>query len=80
MKPDSAENRLPVTRRGVVLLGVQALIAGALGWRMRQLQVVETERYRTLAEENRINMRLIAPARAQLFDRNGEPLAINTRN
>ena len=74
------ENRLPITRRGVVLLGVQALVAGALGWRMRQLQVVETERYRTLAEENRINMRLLAPARAQLFDRNGEPLAINTRN
>lgn len=74
------DNRLPVTRRGAVLLGVQALVAGALGWRMRQLQVVETERYRTLAEENRINMRLIAPARAQLFDRNGEPLAINTRN
>ena len=71
---------MPVTRRGFVLLGVQALIAGALGWRMRQLQVVETERYRTLAEENRINMRLIAPARAQLFDRNGQPLAINTRN
>ncbi|MEL7470462.1 MAG: penicillin-binding protein 2 [Pseudomonadota bacterium] len=69
-----------VTRRGVVLLGVQAFIVGALGWRMRQLQVVETERFRTLAEENRINMRLIAPARAQLFDRNGDPLAINTRN
>lgn len=69
-----------MTRRGIVLVGAQALIAGALGWRMRQLQVVETERYRTLAEENRINMRLIAPARAQLFDRNGQPLAINTRN
>ncbi|MEM7210419.1 MAG: penicillin-binding protein 2 [Pseudomonadota bacterium] len=79
-KAKGSDDRLPVTRRGVVLLGVQVLIAGALGWRMRQLQVVETERYRTLAEENRINMELIAPARAQLFDRNGEPLAINTRN
>ena len=77
---NGGDDRLPVTRRGFVLLGAQVLVAGALGWRMRQLQVVETERYRTLAEENRINMRLIAPARAQLFDRNGEPLAINTRN
>ncbi|MEM9060607.1 MAG: penicillin-binding protein 2 [Pseudomonadota bacterium] len=79
-RTDGADDRLPVTRRGFALLGVQAVVLGALGWRMRQLQVVETERYRTLAEENRINMRLIAPARAQLFDRNGEPLAINTRN
>ncbi len=38
------------------------------------------DRYRLLAEENRINMRLIAPARGQLFDRNGAPLAINTQN
>ena len=77
---NDGDNRLSMTRRGLVLVGAQALIAGALGWRMRQLQVVETDRYRTLAEENRINMRLIAPARAQLFDRNGQPLAINTRN
>ena len=71
---------LAVTRRGVVVLGAQLLVAGGLAWRMRQLQVVETDRYRVLAEENRINMRLIPPARAQLYDRNGEPLAINKTN
>ncbi|MEM7424425.1 MAG: penicillin-binding protein 2, partial [Pseudomonadota bacterium] len=75
-----AGGRQSITRRGVILLGSQILITGALAWRMRQLQVVETERYRTLAEENRINMRLLAPARAQLFDRNGEPLAVNVKN
>lgn len=72
--------KLPITRRGVLLLGVQAGVAGALAWRMRQLQLVEHERYRVLAEENRINMRLIAPARARLLDRNGAPLAVNTQN
>ncbi|MEO1491473.1 MAG: penicillin-binding protein 2 [Pseudomonadota bacterium] len=77
---DATEQRLQVTRRGIVLFGAQAAVAGMLAWRMRQLQVVETERYRLLAEENRINMQLIAPARGQLFDRNGEPLAINTKN
>lgn len=75
-----AEAPLPITRRGFVLLGVQLAVAGALAWRMRQLQVVETERYRLLAEENRINMRLIAPVRGQLFDRNGLALATNTQN
>jgi penicillin-binding protein 2 len=75
-----ADAPLPVTRRGVLLLGAQLAAAGTLAWRMRQLQVVETDRYRLLAEENRINMRLIAPARGRLFDRNGAPLAINTQN
>ena len=78
-RPGEAQ-RLPITRRGFVLLGLQLAVAGGLAWRMRQLQVIETERYRLLAEENRINIRLIAPARAQLFDRNGEPLAINNTN
>ena len=75
-----AEAPLPITRRGVLLLGGQLAVAGTLAWRMRQLQVVETDRYRLLAEENRVNVRLIAPSRGQLFDRNGEALAINTQN
>jgi penicillin-binding protein 2 len=69
-----------LTRRGLVLLGGQLLLAGALGWRMRQLQIVEAEHYRLLAEENRINIRLIAPTRGELFDRAGRPLAINQQN
>ncbi len=69
-----------VTRRGLVLFGAQLLVAGALAWRMRQLQIVEADHYRLLAEENRINIRLIAPTRGQIFDRANKPLAINQQN
>lgn len=69
-----------ISRRGLVLIGAQLGFGGLLAWRMRQLQVVEADRYRLLAEENRINLELIATARAQLFDRNGEPLAVNIKN
>lgn len=79
-KPRTGTTGPVVTRRGAFVLGVQIGFAGLLAWRMRQLQVVETERYRLLAEENRINLRLIAPARAQIFDRRGQPLAINRQN
>ena len=78
--PTPGERGMLLTRRGLILLGLQAGVAGTLAWRMRQLQVIETERYRLLAEENRINVRLVAPARAELFDRNGQRIAINTRN
>ena len=54
-----------VTRRGLVLLGGQLVFGGVLAWRMRDLQVVDAARYRLLAEENRINLELLATARAQ---------------
>ena len=64
-----------IGRRSLVLGGAQLGVAGLLGWRMRQMQVEQAEEFRFLAEENRINMRLIAPARGLVFDRNGVPLS-----
>ncbi len=45
---EDAENR-PLTRRGLILLGAQLAVGVVLGWRMRRLQIVETERFRLLA-------------------------------
>ncbi len=69
-----------ITRRALMLLGLQAGIVGVLGWRMADLQVEQSERYRLLAEENRINIRLIPPARGMIFDRDGRPMAGNRQN
>ncbi|QFU08693.1 Stage V sporulation protein D [Rhodobacteraceae bacterium THAF1] len=69
-----------ITRRAAVLGGVQLGVAGLLGWRMRQMQVEQADEFRLLAEENRINMRLVAPPRGLIFDRNGIPLAENSQN
>src|SRR6478752_9091132 len=68
------------TRRALVLGGAQAVLLTALAGRLYQLQVVETDRFATLAEENRINLRLLAPSRGLIFDRTGQPLAINRNN
>ncbi len=69
-----------VSRRALVLFGLQAGVAGALGWRLRKLQVEDGAIYHALAEENRINLRLIPPARGEIFDRDGRPLAVNRQN
>lgn len=69
-----------ITRRGLLLLGAQTGVIGVLGWRMRQLQVVQSDQFRLLAEENRINIRLIAPSRGLVFDRNGVAIAENQQN
>ncbi len=67
-------------RRSVMLLGGQATLFSALIGRMYYLQVLESERYKTLAEENRINLRLLAPPRGRIIDRFGVPLASNQQN
>ena len=66
-----------LTRRAALLGGAQLLFMGGLGARMRYLQVDQADQFRLLAEENRINIRLIPPARGEIFDRNGVRLAEN---
>ena len=67
-------------RRTALIGGIKLGMLSALVGRMYQLQVVEGERFKTLAEDNRINMRLLAPSRGQIVDRFGVPLAVNEQN
>jgi penicillin-binding protein 2 len=76
-RADTEANHRLITRRAVLLGGFQLAFVGALGARMQFLQVDQADQFRLLAEENRINIRLIPPARGEVFDRNGIPLARN---
>ncbi|MEM1101968.1 MAG: penicillin-binding transpeptidase domain-containing protein, partial [Pseudomonadota bacterium] len=69
-----------ITRRGLIVAGAQLGLMGVLGWRMRQLQLEQADEFRLLAEENRVNIRLLAPARGMVFDREGRILAQNEQN
>jgi penicillin-binding protein 2 len=79
MQRETQRHKL-ITRRAALLAGGQALLVGALGSRMYQLQVLEKDRYSVLADENRINLRLLAPPRGRIFDRFGSVLADNQQN
>ncbi|OWU85033.1 penicillin-binding protein [Oceanicola sp. 22II-s10i] len=74
---DSAESSRRITRRGLLLGGAQLGVMGLLGARMRYMQVDQADEFRLLAEENRVNIRLIPPARGEIFDRNGRLVAGN---
>ena len=71
------ESQKTIARRILLIGGIQAVFVGALGLRMRQMQIVDADLYRTLAEENRISLQLIAPARGKIMDRFGQVLADN---
>ncbi|MFN3955777.1 MAG: penicillin-binding protein 2 [Pararhodobacter sp.] len=77
---DTAESVRTISRRAALLGGVQLVFAGALVLRMRKMQVTEADQFRLMAEENRINIRLLPPARGLIQDRNGTVLAGNVQN
>ncbi len=77
---DNQRSLRRIRRRTMMLGGMQLGVLGVLGMRMQQLQLVESEKFRLLAEENRINLRLLPPARGLLYDRNGVLLAGNVPN
>jgi penicillin-binding protein 2 len=68
------------TRRAALFGAGQIALFSALVGRMYYLQVVESDRYAMLADENRINLRLLPPMRGNIVDRHGVPLAVNRVN
>ncbi len=78
-KDDVSRERL-FTRRALLLGAGQAALFSALVGRIYYLQVLESGRFRTMAEENRVSLRLLSPQRGRIVDRFGEPLAINRQN
>ncbi|MBL4692947.1 MAG: penicillin-binding protein 2 [Magnetovibrio sp.] len=79
MHRDSERHKL-FSRRALMLGAGQAVLMSALVGRMYYLQVIESERYKTLADENRINFRLLPPPRGEIVDRTGQALADDQQN
>src|ERR1700731_4312592 len=67
-------------RRAMLLAGGQLALLATLAGRMYYLQVVQSGRYAVLADENRVNLRLLAPPRGRIVDRFGVALATNIQN
>ncbi|PIW29803.1 MAG: penicillin-binding protein 2 [Rhodobacterales bacterium CG15_BIG_FIL_POST_REV_8_21_14_020_59_13] len=77
MKSDRQEQQLKFTRRALMMGAGGAAVFTALGARLYQMQVVETERYRVLSEDNQFNFLLTPPSRGRILDRFGVPVADN---
>ncbi|MCC1480570.1 penicillin-binding protein 2 [Roseibaca sp. Y0-43] len=73
-------SRRMITRRALGLGGIMTAVTGTLMWRLRDMQLEQADAFRLLAEENRINLRLLPPIRGLIHDRNGVLLAGNEQN
>jgi penicillin-binding protein 2 len=79
--PKETDEAAGVThRRGLLLGGAMTAMFAVLGARMRYLSVEQADQFKLLAEENRISIRLIPPARGLIQDRNGKLIAGNEQN
>lgn len=65
------------SRRTFVLGSLKLACFAALSGRLYFLQVMKSEEYKTLSDGNRIRLMLVPPRRGKIFDRNGNPLAVN---
>lgn len=76
IKNPLAERHLTLVRAVVASLFV-VLLTGVLVARLVNLQLLEHDTYATRSDDNRMRVRLIAPARGLIYDRNGVVLAEN---
>lgn len=68
------------SRRAFLIGAGQGLFLTLLAGRLTWLQVWEGEKYKTLAENNRVNVRILVPPRGLIVDRYGVPLAVNEQD
>ncbi len=67
-------------RRSLIMALIKFLLLLAIIARLYYLQVYQADRYKTLADENRISTRLLVPPRGIIYDRNGMVIASNQQN
>lgn len=77
---DNEDSSRKINRRALFMGGCMAATMAVLGARMRYLGVEQSDEFSLLAEQNRVNIQLIPPARGLILDRNGKLIAGNEQN
>lgn len=68
------------TRRALLVMGGQVAALGILAARLYKLQITDGARYATLARDNSVSVRMLAPPRGRILDRFGTVLAGNKQH
>lgn len=79
MNRDNDKGKVLIKRSLILGLG-QFLLFIVIIARLYYLQVYQADKYKTLADENRVSTRLLVPPRGIIYDRHQELLASNRQN
>ena len=70
-------DRKKLHRRAAIFLTLKLLFFTIIIGRLYKLQVIDSKKYKTLADENRIKLIIHMPERGKIYDENGLILASN---
>ena len=79
MNRDNDKGKLLISRSFVMVIAKLVFLLLII-FRLYYLQVFQADKYKTLADENRISTRLLLPPRGVIYDRNGVLIASNKQN
>ena len=68
-----------LNRRTFFLLIIKLSLFTILGSRLFNIQILNSKKYKTLSENNQINLEIIYPIRGDIKDRNGNIIATNNK-
>ena len=74
---DTEDSARRINRRALFMGGCMAATMAVLAGRMRYLGIDQSDAFSLLAEQNRVNIQLLPPARGLILDRNGKLIAGN---
>lgn len=77
---EAQDSSRSITRRVLMLGGIQTAIIAVLAGRLRSMQLEHADEYRLLSDGNSIKIRLLPPVRGLIHDRNGILIAGNEQN
>jgi len=66
-------------RRAFLLLLSKFSIFSIIGWRLFDIQILDSKKYKTLSKNNQINVEILYPLRGEIFDRNMKLIASNKK-
>ena len=66
-------------RRTFFLFLLKLSLFTAVGWRIYNIQILESSKYETLSKKNQIDLEIIFPLRGKIFDRNNILIAKNEK-
>ena len=66
-------------RRAFLLLLSKFSIFSIIGWKLFDIQILDSKKYKTLSKNNQINVEILYPLRGDIFDRNMKLIASNKK-
>ena len=76
---DDKKQYTVLNRRTFFLYFLKLSLFSIVGWRLYNIQIKESEKYKTLSKNNQIDIEIIYPLRGKIFDINDNLLVSNKK-